>query len=205
MSIWMHFEKYAVFFVYSHKTFDEKNDGFRFINASLVIHVNQGYNCIHFFRSTKHDFNISVHLLLFHSPFSVEPSFWLSQNLFPIFPMFTDRLSYFLLKFTIVFSQSFGEPFFELFGFGSGVDISRIKIRVYWYKGLHVISAERVQQTTQPIKWSVKPVSVTKRTWHHWISCVQCHLSCRKNSFIPHGTYGTWSAMYMKSSDVCYF
>lgn len=88
------------------------------------------------FKSTKHHFNISVRLLLFHSSFSVEPPFWLSQNLVPVFPMFSDCLSYFLLKFTIVFSQSFGEPFFEIFGFGSSVDKSRIKIRAYWYKGL---------------------------------------------------------------------
>lgn len=122
-------------------------DSFHKINVSLVIYVTKVITV--YILSTKHHLIIFVYSLLFHSPFESIRS--ITQNIVPVFPMFSDRLSYFLLKFTIVFSQSFGKPFFEPFGFGSSVDISRIKIRAYWYKGLWVISAERVRYTTQPI------------------------------------------------------
>lgn len=134
------------YFVYSYNSLDEKKilmDSFhKIIHVTMVITV-------YIFRSTKHHHIISVHSLLFHSSFSMEPPFgsiWsITQNLAPVFPMFSDSLSYFLPKFTIVFSQSFGESFFGPSGFGSSVDISRIKIGAYWYKGLWVISAERVR------------------------------------------------------------
>lgn len=137
------FQRNMQYFVYSYKTLDEKKnflmDSFHKINVSLVIYVTKLIT-VYIFRSTKHHLIIFVYSLLFHSSYSMESPFEsirsITQNLVPVFPMFSDRLSYFLLKFTIVFSQSFGKPFFEPFGFGSSVDISRIKIRAYWYKGL---------------------------------------------------------------------
>lgn len=130
------------YFVYSYKTLDEKKylmDSFHKINVSLVIYVTKLIT-VYILRSTKHHLIIFVYSLLFHSSYSMESPFEsirsITQNLVPVFLMYSDRLSYFLLKFAIVFSQSFGKSFFEPFGFGSSVDISRIKIRAYWYKGL---------------------------------------------------------------------
>lgn len=138
----MHIKKYAVFCLLIWNTWWKKNflmDLFHKINVSLVICVTKVIT-VYIFRSTKHHLIIFVYSLLFHSSYSMESPFEsirsITQNLVPVFPMFSDRLSYFLLKFAIVFSQSFGKSFFEPFGFGSSVDISRIKIRAYWYKGL---------------------------------------------------------------------